>query len=88
MPVAPVILRVVNLGLSADVDGLWVELMQVKEECEVVIYVLMRRVYFDASPPMFDCWVVQLQFEIGEAEVIMKLCVFSVQRFSLFKCLY
>jgi hypothetical protein len=66
----------VHLRLPAHIYGLRVELMQVEKECEVAVGVgVPGRVESDALSPMVDRLVVEFEFEVSEAQVVVELGV-------------
>jgi hypothetical protein len=58
--------------------------MQVEEKCQVAVSMgVALRVQPDALPPVVDCLVIELEFEVGETQVIVELGVVVAEGISL-----
>jgi hypothetical protein len=74
----------VHLRLPAHIYSLRVKLMQVEQKCQVAVSVgVALRVQPDALPPVVDCLVIELEFEVGETQVVVELGVVVAEGFSL-----
>ena len=64
MPVAIMVVRHMQLRLSANINGLRVELMEIEKESKIIVNKFMSRIKLYASSPMLNSGIIEFKFKV------------------------